>query len=74
MKSGTSKSLAIWNPIGLGYAATCLADGLVKGNSTKGEASMGKLGKVKLDADGNGAMAEPFVYDASNIDKFSKIF
>jgi hypothetical protein len=35
---------------------------------------MGKLGKVKLDADGNGAMAEPFVYDASNIDKFSKIF
>ena len=33
---------------------------------------MGKLGKVKLDADGSGAMAEPFVYDASNIDKFSK--
>ncbi len=46
----------------------------MKGNATKGEASMGKLGKVKLDADGNGAMAEPFVYDASNIDKFSKIF
>ncbi|MDU5359810.1 MAG: rhamnose ABC transporter substrate-binding protein, partial [Klebsiella oxytoca] len=37
-------------------------------------ANMGKLGKVKLDADGSGAMAEPFVYDASNIDKFSKIF
>ncbi len=46
----------------------------MKGTATKGEASMGKLGKVKLDADGNGAMAEPFVYDASNIDKFSKIF
>ncbi|MDU1083288.1 MAG: rhamnose ABC transporter substrate-binding protein, partial [Leclercia adecarboxylata] len=67
-------SFAIWNPIDLGYAATYLADDLVKGTATKEEASMGKLGKVKLDADGSGAMAEPFVYDASNIDKFSKIF
>lgn len=74
VKSGASKSFAIWNPIDPGYAATYLADDLVKGTATKGEASMGKLGKVKLDADGNGAMAEPFVYDASNIDKFSKIF
>ncbi|MFH0409080.1 rhamnose ABC transporter substrate-binding protein, partial [Klebsiella quasipneumoniae] len=54
--------------------ATYLADDLVKGTATKTEASMGKLGKVKLDAEGNGAMAKPFVYDASNIDKFSKIF
>ncbi|ABP62725.1 MULTISPECIES: rhamnose ABC transporter substrate-binding protein [Enterobacteriaceae] len=74
VKSGASKSFAIWNPIDLGYAATYLADDLVKGTATKDEASMGKLGKVKLDADGSGAMAEPFVYDASNIDKFSKIF
>jgi rhamnose transport system substrate-binding protein len=73
IKSGASKSFAIWNPIDLGYAATYLADDLVKGTATKTEANMGKLGKVKLDADG-GAMAEPFVYDASNIDKFSKIF
>ena len=74
IKSGASKSFAIWNPIDLGYAATYLADDLVKGTATKTEASMGKLGKVKLDAEGNGAMAKPFVYDANNIDKFSKIF
>lgn len=74
IKSGASKSFAIWNPIDLGYAATYLADDLVKGTATKTEASMGKLGKVTLDAEGNGAMAKPFVYDASNIDKFSKIF
>ena len=74
IKSGASKSFAIWNPIDLGYAATYLADDLVKGTATPTEASMGKLGKVKLDADGSGAMSEPFVYDASNIDKFSKIF
>jgi ABC-type multidrug transport system fused ATPase/permease subunit len=72
IKSGASKSFAIWNPIDLGYAATYLADDLVKGTASKTEASMGKLGKVQLDADGNGAMAPPFVYDASNIDKFSK--
>ena len=64
IKSGASKSFAIWNPIDLGYAATYLADDLVKGTATKTEANMGKLGKVKLDADGSGAMAEPFVYDA----------
>jgi rhamnose transport system substrate-binding protein len=32
------------------------------------------LGKVKLDTNGSGAIAEPFVYDVGNIDKFSKIF
>ncbi|HFK9526088.1 TPA: substrate-binding domain-containing protein [Citrobacter farmeri] len=74
VKSGASKSFAIWNPIDLGYAATYLADDLVKGTASKTEANMGKLGKVQLDADGNGAMAKPFVFDASNIDKFSKIF
>lgn len=74
VKSGASKSFAIWNPIDLGYAATYLANDLVKGTATKTEADMGRMGKLKLDKEGNGAMAEPFIYDASNIDRFSKIF
>ncbi len=74
VKSGASKSFAIWNPIDLGYAATYIAYDLVKGTATAKEASMGRLGKVQLDADGNGAMGKPFVYDAGNIDKFSKVF
>jgi len=74
VKSGASKSFAIWNPIDLGYAATYLANDLVKGTATKSEADMGRMGKLKLDQEGNGAMAEPFIYDASNIDQFSKIF
>jgi len=74
VKSGASKSFAIWNPIDLGYAATYLANDLVKGTATKSEADMGRMGKLKLDNEGNGAMAEPFIYDASNIDQFSKIF
>jgi len=74
VKSGASKSFAIWNPIDLGYAATYIAYDLVKGTATAKEASMGRLGKVQLDADGNGAMGKPFIYNAGNIDKFAKVF
>jgi ABC-type sugar transport system substrate-binding protein len=35
VKSGASKSFAIWNPIDLGYAATYLADDLVKGQQQR---------------------------------------
>ena len=38
------------------------------------EISMGRMGKVKLDANNEGAMADPFVYDAKNIDAFKDIF
>ncbi len=74
VKSGATKSFAIWNPIDLGYAATYLAYDLVKGKTTPTQAGMGRLGNVQLDADGSGAMSKPFIYDAGNIDKFSKIF
>jgi len=32
------------------------------------------MGSVKLDENGEAAMADPFTYDASNIDQFSSIF
>ncbi|TMV84953.1 rhamnose ABC transporter substrate-binding protein [Thioclava sp. BHET1] len=75
--SGASKSFAIWNPIDLGYAATEIAYNLAtkkavaKPGATIG---MGRMGKVTLDDHTEGAMAEPFVYDAGNVDKFAKIF
>jgi rhamnose transport system substrate-binding protein len=77
VKAGSSKSFAIWNPIDLGYAATMIADNL---NTKKAEAKpdaeidMGRMGKVKLDANNEGAMADPFVYDAKNVEEFAKIF
>ena len=77
VKSGASKSFAIWNPIDLGYAATMISYNLVKGTATAeagGEIPMGRMGSVKLDENKEGAMADPFVYDASNIDQFSSIF
>ncbi|GGW35162.1 rhamnose ABC transporter substrate-binding protein [Gemmobacter lanyuensis] len=77
VKSGASKSFAIWNPIDLGYSATMIAYNLANGTA-KAEAGaeipMGRMGSVKLDDKLEGAMADPFVYDASNIDAFSSIF
>ena len=77
MKAGSVKSFAIWNPIDLGYSATMIAYNLVKGKAeAKPGASipMGRMGEVTLDENNTGAMADPFVYDAKNVDEFAKIF
>lgn len=77
VESGATKSFAIWNPIDLGYAATMISYNLIKGNATAGpdaEIGMGRMGTVKLDAMSEGAMSDPFTYDASNIAEFKSIF
>lgn len=77
VKSGASKSFAIWNPIDLGYSATMISYNLVTGKAkaeTGAEIPMGRMGKVKLDDNREGAMADPFVYDAKNVEEFAKIF
>jgi len=77
IKSGASKSFAIWNPIDLGYSATMLAYNLAKGNAVAAPGAkipMGRMGTLTLDEKTEGAMADPFVYDASNIDAFKTIF
>ncbi|WP_018182484.1 rhamnose ABC transporter substrate-binding protein [Kaistia granuli] len=77
IKSGASKSFAIWNPIDLGYSATMIANNLIKGNAKAepgAEISIGRVGKITLDDNRSAAMSDPFTYDASNIDQFSSIF
>ncbi|MBU2959929.1 substrate-binding domain-containing protein, partial [Citreicella sp. C3M06] len=77
VESGASKSFAIWNPIDLGYSATMIAHALASGEVTAepgGEIPMGRMGAVTLDDDTVGAMADPFVYDASNVEEFKSIF
>jgi len=77
VESGASKSFAIWNPIDLGYAATMISYNLAKGEAKAtagGEIGMGRLGSVTLSETLDGAMADPFVYDASNIADFKDIF
>lgn len=77
VKSGASKSFAIWNPIDLGYSATTIAYHLVKGDvkaEPGAEIAIGRMGTIKLDDNTEAAMANPFTYDASNIDQFSSVF
>jgi rhamnose transport system substrate-binding protein len=77
IESGASQSFAIWNPIDLGYSATMLAYNLAtdKAEAAPGaEIPMGRMGVLTLDENTEGAMADPFVYDSSNIDDFKSIF
>ena len=76
VKSGASKSFAIWNPIDLGYSAAMLSYELINGAEAKpgAEIKMGRMGSLKLDDNNEGAMSDPFVYDASNVEEFAKIF
>lgn len=77
VKAGSSKSFAIWNPIDLGYSATMIAYNLATGAAkaeSGGAIPMGRMGSVTLDENREGAMADPFVYDASNVDAFASIF
>ncbi|SER39348.1 rhamnose-binding protein [Faunimonas pinastri] len=74
---GSVKSFAIWNPIDLGYAATTIAYELAtkKAEAKPGaEIPIGRMGKTKLDENDQAAMADPFVYDKSNVHEFAKIF
>jgi rhamnose transport system substrate-binding protein len=77
IESGASKSFAIWNPIDLGYSAAMLSWQLATGAAEAGPGAtipMGRMGSLTLDDNAEGAMADPFVYDASNIDEFKSIF
>ncbi len=77
VKSGASKSFAIWNPVDLGYSATMIAYHLANGDAKAepgAEIPMGRMGTLTLDENTEGAMSDPFTYDASNIDEFSSVF
>lgn len=75
--SGASKSFAIWNPIDLGYSAAMIAYNLATEKATAEPGAtipMGRMGDLTLDETNAGAMADPFVYDSSNIEQFKSIF
>ena len=77
IESGASQSFAIWNPIDLGYSAAMIAHALASGAATAepgAEISIGRVGTITLDDTNAAAMADPFVYDASNIEQFKSIF
>ena len=74
VRNGVVPKFAIWNPIDVGYAATQIAARLARGESIDQPISIERLGTVSFDANGVGAMGEPFIYDANNIAEFEKVF
>ena len=77
IESGASQSFAIWNPIDLGYSAAMLAYELSHNDVVAEPGAvipMGRMGNLTLDDNNEGAMADPFVYDASNIEAFKAMF
>jgi rhamnose transport system substrate-binding protein len=75
VRKGVVPKFAIWNPIDLGYATTQVAVQLARGTQPEDqEISIGRVGTVKFDGNGIGAMAKPFIYDQSNVEQFAAIF
>ncbi len=77
IKNGTCKKMALWNPIDLGYSATYISYKLItkefKGKD--GEVmKVGRMGNIKIGKDNEAIMAEPYVFNKDNIDKFAAIY
>ena len=73
VKSGCVKSVVLWNPVNLGYAAVyamrAVADGKLKPGAT--ELDAGKLGKLKVVNGSEILLGAPFVFSKSNINDFN---
>jgi rhamnose transport system substrate-binding protein len=74
VQSGVVPKFAIWNPIDLGYSTMQVATRLARGADVTKPIPTGRMGEVTFGADGVGAMSKPFIYDASNVAEFAKIF
>ena len=74
VQSGVVPKFAIWNPIDLGYSTMQVATRLARGGDVTQPVPAGRMGEVTFGADGVGAMSKPFIYDASNVAEFAKIF
>jgi rhamnose transport system substrate-binding protein len=66
------KSVVLWNPVDLGYAATyvmrAVADGKLKPGSTSVDA--GKLGKLNVVNGSEILLGAPFIFNKDNVTKF----
>lgn len=74
VQSGVVPRFAIWNPIDLGYSTMQVATRLARGADITKPVPDGRMGEVTFGADGVGAMSRPFIYDATNVAEFAKIF
>ena len=69
---GCVKSVVLWNPVDLGYAATYVMRELVDGNLQPGATSVsaGRLGDLQVVNGSEVLLGAPFIFTADNIDNF----
>jgi rhamnose transport system substrate-binding protein len=75
--TGAVDRFAIWNPVDLGYTAVYAAQQMVTQKASgkpESTVSVGRMGTLSIGANGEAAMAQPFVFDKSNVDQFAKLF
>ena len=72
VKSGCVKSVILWNPVDLGYAAIYAMRAVVDGKLKPGDTELdaGRLGKLKLINGSEFLLGPPFIFNKDNIDKF----
>jgi rhamnose transport system substrate-binding protein len=72
VKSGCVKSVILWNPVDLGYAAIYAMRAVVDGKLKPGDTELdaGRLGKLKLINGSQFLLGPPFIFNNDNIDKF----
>lgn len=70
--SGCVKSVVLWNPVDLGYAAVYVMRAVVDGKFKPGDTSVeaGRLGKLQVVNGSEILLGPPFIYNKDNIDKF----
>jgi len=72
VKSGCVKSVVLWNPVDLGYAAIYVMRAAVDGKLKPGdtEVDAGRLGKLEVINGSQFLLGPPFIFNKDNIDKF----
>ena len=72
VNAGCVKSVVLWNPIDLGYAAVYVTRAVVDGDLNPGDKSVnsGRLGKLQVVNGSEILLGAPFVFDSSNINDF----
>ncbi|MBL8134400.1 MAG: substrate-binding domain-containing protein [Anaerolineae bacterium] len=70
--AGCVKSVVLWNPIDLGYAAVYVLRAVVDGEFAPGDTSVmaGRLGELQVVNGSEVLLGPPFIYTAENIDGF----
>jgi ABC-type sugar transport system substrate-binding protein len=72
VKAGCVKSVVLWNPVDLGYAAVYVMRATVDGTLKPGdtEVAAGRLGKLQIVNGSEVLLGAPYIFNADNIDKF----